>query len=137
MLFLDQHWLHQVCLQIINRSGEAGAVLQASLWLIDWLTESPFSANPSKHHYTKTVRARELTFFENVHPHHVSHVRCQVSVVLCQVSHVRCHMSCVKKIHIFLLFSFFGQCGGVSRWRVCYQRGLPLLVFIFSCEEGC
>ena len=26
-----------------------------------------------------------------------------------------------------------GQSGGASRWRVCYQRGLPRLVF---CGEG-
>ena len=31
---------------------------------------------------------------------------------MCQVSHVRCHLS-----H-----------GGASRWRVCYQRGLPSLL---------
>ena len=37
------------------------------------------------------------------------------------MSHVTCHLSFfyVKKI---------GQSGGASRWRVCYQRGLPRLV---------
>ena len=29
--------------------------------------------------------------------------------------------------HIFY-FLFFGQSGGASRWRVCYQRGLTRLV---------
>ena len=24
-----------------------------------------------------------------------------------------------------------GQSGGASQWRVCYQRGLPRLVFLF------
>ena len=37
-----------------------------------------------------------------------------------QVSHVTCHMSFVH---------FFLQSGRVSLWRVCYQRGLPRLVF--------
>ena len=40
-------------------------------------------------------------------PHHVSHVTC----------------------HIHLFFSFL-QAGEASQWRVCYQRGLPRLVFI-------
>ena len=33
------------------------------------LTDSAFSSKPSKHHYIRTVRARGLTFWENVHPH--------------------------------------------------------------------
>ena len=37
------------------------------------------------------------------------------------MSEVTCHMSSVKKI-------FIGQSGETSRWRVCYQRGLPRLV---------
>ena len=45
------------------------------------------------------------------------HVSCHVSCVTCHVSRVTCHMS------IF----FFG--------RVCYQRGLPRLVF-FRFEDG-
>ena len=35
--------------------------------------------------------------------------------VMCHVSGVRCHF-------------FFGQSGGASRWRVCYQQGLPRLI---------
>ena len=33
---------------------------------------------------------------------------------------------------LFFLFFFFGQSGEVYRWRVCYQRGLPRLVFIIA-----
>ena len=67
----------------------------------------------------------------------MSHVMCHVSRVTCHVSRVMCHVSPVtcKK---FLLFSYIkkerlppekiGQSGGASRWRVCYQRGLPRLV---------
>ena len=51
---------------------------------------------------------------------HVSHVTCHVSCVTCHLYHVTCHFfSITKKI---------GQCGGASRWKVCYQRGLPRLV---------
>ena len=53
----------------------------------------------------------------------VSHVRCHISLVTCHVSHLRCHMS-----HIFSSF-FLLESGGVSWWRVCYQWGLPRLVF--------
>ena len=66
-------------------------------------------------------------------PHYVSCVMCHVSCVTCHVSRVTCHMS--KYIFFSLHFFFFlslkqiKQSGGASRWRVCYQRGLPRLVF--------
>ena len=52
---------------------------------------------------------------------------------------VTCHMSCVM-CHLlpvmFFLF-FFGQSGGASRWRVCYQQGLPRLVFPRNSIQFC
>ena len=48
---------------------------------------------------------------------HVSHVACHMSHVTCHMSHVKCHMYKKKKY------------GGAWRSRVCYQRGLPRLVF--------
>ena len=71
------------------------------------------------------VRARELKFWETVHP--PKHVTCHMSrVTMCQVSHVTCHMSRV------MCHFFFSQSGEAYWWRVCYQRGLPRLVyFIF------
>ena len=74
---------------------------------------------------------------------HVSRVTCHVSHVTCHMSHVTCHLSHVKIFvltffiiiitrNIYILF--FNplkknlQSGGASRWRVCYQRGLPRLV---------
>ena len=62
--------------------------------------------HPSKHHYTQTVRARELMFWENIH--RVSHVRCHVSCVTGQVSGVRCQLDtryweldrCDRKLHL-------------------------------------
>ena len=50
-----------------------------------------------------------------------------MSRVTCHVSNVTCHMSRVT-CPIFFFFFFFGKSGGASRWRVCYQRGLPRLV---------
>ena len=55
-------------------------------------------------------------------PHHVSYVMCHMSRLKCHVSGVTCHMSGVT-CHFFL------QSGEASRLRVCYQRGLPRLVY--------
>ena len=49
-------------------------------------------------------------------------VMCHVSRVMCQVSHVT---------FIYFIF-FFGQSGEAYRLRVCYQRGLPRLVFMIG-----
>ena len=63
----------------------------------------------------------DLKFLHNVrYPlcvmFHVSHVTCRVPHVTCHN-----HVSHIKKN---------GQSGGASRSRVCYQRGLPRLVYI-------
>ena len=37
---------------------------------------------------------------------------------------------CHDLLHVFFLFFIsFGQSGEVYRWRVCYQRGLPRLLY--------
>ena len=36
--------------------------------------------------------------------------------------------------HVTFFSFFFGQSGEAYRWRVCYQRGLPRLVFIEECK---
>ena len=58
-----------------------------------------------------------------------------MSQVTCHMSHVTCHMSpvtCQKNIFLHFLQFFYlkkvGKIGEASRWRVCYQRGLPRLV---------
>ena len=56
---------------IFNRPGVAGAVLQSPQWLIDWMIDSlthPLVQISSKHSQYQTGRARELKFWENVHP---------------------------------------------------------------------
>ena len=76
------------------------------------------------------INPRELKFLENVHPHNVSHVMCHVSHVRCPVPSDRC----LFYIYIyFILFYFilFWQSDWVSRWRLCYQRGLHRLVLYY------
>ena len=70
-------------------------------------------------------------------PPNLSRVTCHVSRVTCHVSRVTCHLSCVT-CHIFFVFFhfflFFGQFGEAYLRRVCYQRGLPRLVWTeFRC----
>ena len=61
-------------------------------------------------------------------------VTCQVSPITCQVSRVMCHVSGVTcqvsgvMCQVSHVSFFLGQSGEASRWRVCYQRGLPRLV---------
>ena len=60
-------------------------------WLINQLIQSAFSSKSSKYHKSQTRRARELKFWENVHP--PQHVTCHMPHVTCHVSHVTCHVS--------------------------------------------
>ena len=55
-----------------------------------------------------------------------------MSRVMCHVSRVTCHVS-----HV--IFLFYGQRGEAYRWRVCYQRGLPRLVYLVDLGKtrGC
>ena len=62
----------------------------------------------------------------------VSCVTCHVSRVTCHMSHVTCHF-----FSPFFYFLFFGKSGEAYRWRVCYQRGLPLLVLWWSLLSKC
>ena len=55
---------------------------------------------------------------------HISYVS-QESGVTCQVSHVTCHVSHFFFFFLLLLFLI----GGASRWRICYQRSLPRLIY--------
>ena len=67
-------------------------------------------------------------------PHYVSCVMCHVSRVTCRMSkNFFLHDFIKKKIKLnkkkYLLLEKNGQSGGASWWRVCYQRGLPRLVY--------
>ena len=59
-------------------------------------------------------------------PPNMSPVTCQVSLVICHVSHVTCQVSYVMSL--FFLF-FFGQSDEAYWWRICYQQGLPHLIY--------
>ena len=124
---------------VFNRPGVAGAVIQSPLSLIKWVS-NPLVQISFKHYHSQTWRARELKFWESVHP--TICVKCHVSCVMCHVSPVTCHVSAVTCIIFFLVYLLIfyvpkkifwkknGHSGGASRWRVCYQRGLPRLVYI-------
>ena len=64
--------------------------------------------------------------------YYVSCVKCQVPGVTCHLSPVTSHMfffiKKTKKQHYIYPSEKIGQSGGASRWRLCYQRGLPCLV---------
>ena len=99
-----------------NRPCVARAVLQSPLSVIDSLIKWSFSSESSRHFTSQTVNAREMKFWENVH---------SPPSVTCHMSGVSCQVPCVRRpVSQFL----FGQSGGASRWRVCYQLGLPRLV---------
>ena len=109
-------------IDVFNRPGVAGAILQPPLWLIHSFIESLsyLSSKSSRHHKSQTVRAKNLTFWEYVHPPPC--VTCQMSGTRCQVSGVTCHVSDIT-------FFFFRQIGRACWCMVCYQRGLPRLVY--------
>ena len=63
---------------------------------------------------------------------HIKHVICHMSHVMWHVSRVTCHMSsvtCHMSQFLFFYLCFFRHSGGASWWGVCYQQGLPRLVF--------
>ena len=93
-------------------------------WFTDSLIESSFSSKFSRHHKFQTIRAWELTFWENFHPPPC--VKCPMSHVTRPMLGVTCLMSGVTcQVYFFL----FRRSGGVCRLRVCYQWGPPRLVY--------
>ena len=85
-------------LLLINRPSVAWAVLQTALSLIN-RPGLAFSTKPSKHHYTQTERARQLTLWEYVPP-----TTCHMSWVMFNISRVMCQVSNVKSIFFFFFF---------------------------------
>ena len=47
---------------VFNRPGAAGAILQTPLSLNNAFIDGSLSSKSSKHHYSQTVRARDLKF---------------------------------------------------------------------------
>ena len=64
-----------------------------------------------------------------IHEKNMSGVRCHMSSVRCQVSGVTIFYF-FYLLFIYLFFLYLLKSGGASRWRVCYQRGLPRIVLI-------
>ena len=110
---------------IFNRRG-----CSTNTFVINWFGEWSFSSKYSKHHNSQT--ARELKFWENVHPTpsvmcHVSHVS-----VTCHMSHVTCCMSCVtcylwifveRKIYIYIYIYIY--------FYICFYIYIYFFLFIF------
>ena len=122
----------------MNRTGVAGAVLQTLSSLIHSFIHSLTDAFPPD--LQKIINPKPLELetwhFERMFtPHHVLHVICHLSYITCHVSPVTSHMSFFQK-NTFFLFKKNRQSGGTSRWRVCFQRGLPRLVFLRSTFEA-
>ena len=125
---------HMPCVtcHINNRPGVAGAVLQTPLKLFIWIINWAIHHFPPDLQITFPPKPKELgswNFYSTkcqapskqvpITKCHVSGVMCQVSSDMCQVSGVTYHVSNVI---------FFLQSLEASRWRVCYQQGLPHLV---------
>ena len=94
----------------INRPGIAGAFLLTALLLIEWVI------HPLLKYFQYTIilkpeKVASWNFERRFTSPNLSCVMCHVSNVTCKVSHIRRKKS-----------------GGASWWRVCYQRGLTLLV---------
>ena len=102
---------------IINRPGVAGAVLQTTLSLINWviLCGNIFHTLPLPNRKSLSC----VTC-------HVSHVVCHISCVTCHVSHVMCHISCVT-CHVSHVMSCFGG-RGMSKLNTNTERRF----FVFS-----
>ena len=82
---------------LINIPSVAGAVPQSPLFLIIYWFLNLLILWFRIFQKMSIPRARELTFWENVHPSpsgtsHMSHVMCHMSHVICQASHVTCQV---------------------------------------------
>ena len=83
-------------LQIQGEGGEGGTMyfaltISAPLSPTAQLSLYDQTFKSLKHHYSLTVRARDLKFWDNVH--HTQCVTCHKAHVTCHMLHVTCHMS--------------------------------------------
>ena len=79
-----------------NTHNVAGAVLQSPLMSLIYSfinCQSPFSSKSARYYKSQAVRARDMTFWDNVH--HSLCVTCHRSCVTFHMSCVTCNMSCV------------------------------------------
>ena len=117
---------------VFNRPGVVGAVLESASSLIKSLSQ-PFPPNLQDIINHKPEKLSSWNFERMFTFHNMSHVVCHVSRVTCHMSCVMCHISRVTchMWHVTCDIShfFFWQSGEVYPLRVCYQRGLPRLVY--------
>ena len=92
-------------------------------WL-PWLCH-PFTPNLQDITNPKPLELGSWIFERLFTPHHMSHATCHISHV--SLSDVRCQESCVTFFHFFSWQSGWGSLG-----RVCYQWGLPRLVYLMG-----
>ena len=102
---------------IIIRPGVAGAILQTALSLTQSLIRRESIFNKPSVQNCKSYGAEILR--ECSQP-----PTCQVSGVQCNMSYVISHIIYVN------IYIIFWQSGEVCQWMVCYQRGLPGLVYV-------
>ena len=94
--------------------------------LVRIVLSNPFPQNLQNIISPKPLELGGWIFERILTPHHVSHITCHMSFVMCHVSHFTCLMSRIKCHMILYMYIIFKwQFGKASRWRVCYQ----LLVF--------
>ena len=99
---LNFHWLYTFLKSFhVYKKNRPSTNTCVTNWFIDLSSQWSFSSKSSKYHNSQTIRARDLTFLDNVH--HMSCVMfmCHVSCVMCKVSPVTCHMSnfFLKKVY--------------------------------------
>ena len=75
------------------------------------LSSHPFPPNLQDTVYPKPQELGSWIFERMFTHHHVSHVMCHMSGVMCQVSYVRCHMSgvSVRCQMLFIFYLFFSS----------------------------
>ena len=83
-------------------------------WVSEWVSQ-PFPPDIQNIIASKPLELESWHFDRMFTPPHMS-------CVTCHVSRVTCHLP------FYFSFKKMEKGGGASRWRVCYQRGLPRLV---------
>ena len=96
-------------------------------WLTNWLSH-PLWKHLQGTFHPKPWEQGSWNFQTIFTSNYVSHITCHKSCVMCHMSCVTCNLAQVTCSHVTC--HFFFTIGGASRGRVCYQQGLPGLVYV-------